>query len=43
MLLSVVYKHGTYWMFHAKSLYNDKGQVDKDYSHTEQAWQVVRL
>lgn len=43
MLLTAVYKNGAYWIYHNESLYNKKGEVNEDFSHFEQVWQIVRL
>lgn len=43
LLLSVVYKSGAYWLYHNKTLYKKNGEVDEDYNHFEQAWQIVRM
>ena len=43
MLLSVVYKGGSYWIYHTKTLYKPDGELDDKYSHFEQAWQIIRL
>ena len=43
MLLSVVYKSGSYWVYHTKTLYKPDGDMDDKYSHFEQAWQIIRL
>ena len=42
-LLSVVYKHGSYWIYHAKTLYKTNGELDESYSHFDQVWQIIRL
>ena len=38
MLLSVVYKSGSYWVYHTKTLYKPDGEMDDKYNHFEQAW-----
>jgi len=42
-LISIVYKNGSYWVYHMRTLYKPTGQLDKEFNHAEQAWQVVRL
>ena len=42
-LISLVYKNGAYWAYHSRTLYTNKGEVDSEFNHFEQAWQVVRL
>ena len=43
MLNSVVYKGGSYWIYHTKTLYKPDGELDEKFNHFEQAWQIVRL
>lgn len=43
MLLSFVYKQGTYWIYHTRSLYKPNGEIDDKYNHFEQAWLIIRL
>ena len=42
-LLSIVYKANSYWIYHTKSLYKQNGELDSDYNHFDQAWQVIRM
>ena len=42
MLNSVVYKGGSYWIYHTKTLYKPDGELDEKFNHFEQAWQIVR-
>ena len=43
LLLSFVYKHGQYWIYHTRSLYKPNGEIDDKYNHFEQAWLIIRL
>ena len=43
LLISIVYKNGAYWVYHNRSLYNKDGEIDDDFSHFDQIWQVIRL
>ena len=43
MLLSSVYKNGAYWIYHNQSLYKQDGELNEEFSHFDQVWQVVRL
>ena len=42
-LLSLVYKNGSYWVYHVQTLYRPDGELDEKLSHFAQAWQIVRL
>ena len=41
--MSIVYKSGSYWAYHTRTLYKPDGEMDDKYNHFEQAWQIVRL
>lgn len=44
MLISIVYKSGLYWIYHSRSLFKPSSEDrDPDYSHTEQAWLLIRF
>lgn len=42
-LLSLVYRNGRYWVYHQRTLYDEKGEFDNDFTHFKQVWQVVRF
>ena len=43
MLISVIYKQGLYWIYHNRSLFKPLSlERDNDYSHTDQAWIIIR-
>ena len=35
MLNSVVYKGGSYWIYHTKTLYKPDGELDEKFNHFE--------
>ena len=42
-LVTLVHKDDQYWVYHKQSLYRDNGDVDFDFKHNEQVWQVIKL
>ena len=37
-LVSIVYKSGSYWVYHTKTLYKSDGDIDEKFNHFDQAW-----